>query len=596
MISLWAEPGEGHAMLLRHAAIRALVDCGCDHHHRLGAALHAAANDLDPALDEESEIEEAEQELDNSGRNAGYWPKIKEKLLSLSSSQDAEEAVREWVYTDMWVKDDGDCELCGYHPIKYHFKIENQITRNVLVVGSECIYNYLTIPGVPDPMVLKRRLNQLRTRMKADAAGLSSNDSTRQFQEIEMLERSLYQRVQVLASPEKDFDAKDVERSLAEVVRLYTSLKFVPTGTFKSCQEASKALGKMVKFIDVVRKRAKILQGYSVGQTISAIMRLRADEDKKANLVKLKGFVDDVGKLGSLAEVVSRGWDSLRESRDAITDSIERDLQKASQQLEGRYADELQFLQHYEYLYYTLKNAVLIQKSEMNTSARAAIDYIQSDEFLSSSTLGRQIPSFTPQTVLGGSSNRLIHAGEQITRIVDTVRGNRAKWAYEAVVRQGYDLTQAEVFRIWLECLDEGVLSTEDAEPDKLVDQFNSPAVQKIARKIAPKAIPDEGLTVIEAMTKAWRVDVEAAWKRMSPENTWEADFCRDLTAKFLTGRQTALTFNQMGVIKRKLQGKPATPNMWEEMERQLEARYVRTKSAEVEAQPTDSYSMWRSP
>ncbi len=566
-------------MLVRHAAILATKDCS---HHRWGAVV-AAAEFLDPSLDEEAEIDEAEAELDDISSNKGYWPKIKEKLLSLSSSSEATEAVREWIYTDMWVGDEGTCELCGFHPIKYHFKIVNQITRNSLVVGSECIYNYLEIPGVPSPVILKRRLNQLRARLKELAEGVDQSDANlRQFQEIGMLERILYQRIQVLAAPDTDFDADEAARSVSEVVQIYASLHFVPTGAFKTCQEASKQLSQLRRFIASVAKRAKKLEGFSAARTVEAIMRLRTDADKKANLSKMKGFLDDLGKLGNLTEVVSRGWDSLREAREVIVNGIEKEYQTASQQLRGRYEDELAFLRRYEYLHAALRSAVTHQRKVMSISAQAAIKFIQSDAFIENPQKGRQTAVFTPKTTLEESSDPLVLTGSSIVRIVDMVRGNRAKWAYDALIRKGYKLTQPDMLRIWLECLNAGVIKHWGMEPEKsiemLITQFGSDAVQKIVRAIVPDAAPAD-MTVVEAMTQAWGLDAEEAFKRLDPKNAKESRMATDLLDKFLAGR-TALTFNQASILKRKLNTKAVDPNMWEELKSKLQQRQDRSKLA----------------
>ena len=118
---------------------------------------------LDPAMSEQ-ELDNAEKELDvkQVGRSGAYWPRIRAKILETSSSTDIDEAVKEWKHMRTWMAKNGVCELCGHHPIVYHFLIENRVNNKTLVVGSECIYNYLEVPGVPDPATLKKRLNQLR--------------------------------------------------------------------------------------------------------------------------------------------------------------------------------------------------------------------------------------------------------------------------------------------------------------------------------------------------------------------------------------------------------------------------------------------------
>jgi hypothetical protein len=58
---------------------------------------------IDASLDEESEIEEGLEDLASAeaigrqGRNSPYWPKIRERLLQFSSTDNVDEAIREWV-------------------------------------------------------------------------------------------------------------------------------------------------------------------------------------------------------------------------------------------------------------------------------------------------------------------------------------------------------------------------------------------------------------------------------------------------------------------------------------------------------------------
>lgn len=56
----------------------------------------------------------------------------------------------------------GVCEMCGHHPITWHFIVENLRTYQPLVVGSECVGNWQTILAergwVPDYIVFPERL------------------------------------------------------------------------------------------------------------------------------------------------------------------------------------------------------------------------------------------------------------------------------------------------------------------------------------------------------------------------------------------------------------------------------------------------------
>ena len=71
---------------------------------------------------------------------------VKNNLLPLSDNKiEIDVALKEWLYTGEAYDLEADtetCELCGYPSIQYQFQIENFITRNVLLVGSECIKKF----------------------------------------------------------------------------------------------------------------------------------------------------------------------------------------------------------------------------------------------------------------------------------------------------------------------------------------------------------------------------------------------------------------------------------------------------------------------
>lgn len=66
-------------------------------------------------------------------------------LLPHSIAQTLTAAILEWVYSGNFLDleaNDGVCELCGQHDLRYHFEIENRETLGDLMVGSECIKRF----------------------------------------------------------------------------------------------------------------------------------------------------------------------------------------------------------------------------------------------------------------------------------------------------------------------------------------------------------------------------------------------------------------------------------------------------------------------
>lgn len=75
------------------------------------------------------------------------WAKTSAKnILPLSSEKSRLDiAIREWIYQgNMYDLEEPseECELCEHPEIRYQFEIINTITRNTMLVGSECINKF----------------------------------------------------------------------------------------------------------------------------------------------------------------------------------------------------------------------------------------------------------------------------------------------------------------------------------------------------------------------------------------------------------------------------------------------------------------------
>jgi hypothetical protein len=72
--------------------------------------------------------------------------KIHQHILAISQEdQKVDQALREWRFNGAF-RDHGAptarCGLCGNTGLRYHFRIVNQLTGEVLWVGSQCILNF----------------------------------------------------------------------------------------------------------------------------------------------------------------------------------------------------------------------------------------------------------------------------------------------------------------------------------------------------------------------------------------------------------------------------------------------------------------------
>jgi hypothetical protein len=106
---------------------------------------------------------------------------VKKNLLPLSKEKtDLNQALSEWFYTgDTYdlTHPEEDCELCDHPGIRFQFEIKNQHTKEVLLIGSECILRF-SISAIDDEGNV---LDQVSTTKKVhqDRRKLISNARTK---------------------------------------------------------------------------------------------------------------------------------------------------------------------------------------------------------------------------------------------------------------------------------------------------------------------------------------------------------------------------------------------------------------------------------
>jgi hypothetical protein len=97
---------------------------------------------------------------------SSYPQRVRDNILPLSVGASLPEAFEEWSFTEHMI-DCGEpietCQLCEHEELRYHFEIKNALTRETLLVGSQCIlkFNISVFEG-------GRRLALTETKKKLD--------------------------------------------------------------------------------------------------------------------------------------------------------------------------------------------------------------------------------------------------------------------------------------------------------------------------------------------------------------------------------------------------------------------------------------------
>lgn len=79
------------------------------------------------------------------------FPLIRKNIMENSSSEEFEEARREWEFTAILQEDEPEfvdhCEICNSANLEANYKIMNQVSRKSFLVGSSCIKRFIILGG-----------------------------------------------------------------------------------------------------------------------------------------------------------------------------------------------------------------------------------------------------------------------------------------------------------------------------------------------------------------------------------------------------------------------------------------------------------------
>lgn len=105
-----------------------------------------------------------------------YPQRVWDNILPLSIADTLPKAFEEWSFTEYTVDHEEPvetCQLCDQPELRYHFQIQNSLTKHVLWVGSKCILKFeLSVfeEGQKlSPANAKKKLERLVQKMRLES-------------------------------------------------------------------------------------------------------------------------------------------------------------------------------------------------------------------------------------------------------------------------------------------------------------------------------------------------------------------------------------------------------------------------------------------
>lgn len=319
-------------------------------------------------VDSLPEIEEGLQEIEDAltPQAKAYWNRARASILRNSSDQDIDNAVKEWIYDgQVWYQPGGTCELCGKHPISYHFPIKNKVTGNRISVGSECIQNYLHIPGYGSPEEIKKKLLAARSRLVKQRKGLS--DTLDAFYEAEELSIKLIDLYSRLSVGGKDFDFKEYERTLADLSYRFSSIDEESSRAVQTLRYTT--LARLITLAESLGKRTRKVVVTGPVTMVKAAMNVRNDEEKVTLLKRIQELMTDLLKAGEPSEFVSRMTDNLADALKGLLLKVSDRMIELETQINRATEGTLAKLRPYNELYGTYEKAIELSRKNLHEKA-----------------------------------------------------------------------------------------------------------------------------------------------------------------------------------------------------------------------------------
>ena len=561
--------------------------------------IYAAAKGKKPtvnvdALDTIEELEgalkdiEAGEVIGRAGRNSSYWPKIRERLLKNSSSPDLEEAKDEWQADGLPYISDGTCELCDYTPIKYHFPIKNRVNGKGLVIGSECIHNYLEIDSFESTAEIKKRLLAQIHLLRKQERGEDTSEQLKAVGDVFETKSKVLRIIESISSGQPDLDILEYQTVLQEATHICNHLGIKNTA-WKSAQETLFAITKVIRFRTSIKATQK-LADEGLMTLAKAILAKRDPMEKKQLLEQYLKLLSTVAQYGPSKEVVSRTWGAIAQRRNTLLEIITQKCDKSKSDLAEVYREELAIASPYRHLKSILEEGLQAQRALFDSQLKVVEKAMESENFIDeiqkeSSVVSQALNlEFLPD--LENSDGSSQQAAAQVGKFLNLVSGGGFREII-AIVQDLYKLSGvrdlAGVKITLLRAANEQVVDA-DVFGKKSVEEFESllrgkdkkalSIIEAEIDEVAALIKATGNLRVYEKMGQDLDFDVQKAYKLYTKDREFENTFCSDILQRWKEGRIRSLSAAQMGNIQKQITMKgrqgEVRNSMWDALRSEL--------------------------
>ena len=551
-----------------------------------------------------SDIDEAIQDLEQGeaigrkGRNSEYWPKIRERLLEASSSDNIDEAIREWESNGLPFISHGTCELCDKTPIKYHFPIRNRTSGNKFIVGCECIYHYLEIGGYEAPAAIMKKLNAQKAILKKMDKGLVDEDDLATLSRIDAIETYLRRVIAALAGGASDLDIVEYSEALYEVVFVCNTLN-IKNSSSKVGSDAYIVSKKIERKMKAVRAKQKFT-GNGLGALTSAIMSKRKLDEKFEILSDYFDLVTDLADLGTASQVISISWGAVAERKDSLLDSVQKKCDKGKNQLTEDYRFECNLVRQYKNLSNILETGLKAQRDlfdqqlETVRSALTRSDFIEQIQKESSAVSQALHLEFYPD--LSNSDGTAQKAAYNVGQFAEFVgKGGYAK--VQEAIEELYKLgrggvrdtagVQIAIFKAADEALiDADVMGAKAISAfEDLVRSKDKRALELVVKEVdevSELVKETQGIKVVQKMSDDLDIDVQRLFQVFTTNTPADTSFCMDIFDRWQAGTLKSLTPDQTRTIQKRFtavgRSGEVRNSVWNHLKGKLMARYTLLK------------------
>jgi len=579
-----------------------LAACG----KRFGHLTASLSDDIkiSPSMDEVSEIEEGLEDIEEAlkreknPRSGPYWPKIRETLLQNSSSQDIDEAIKEWDRDGLPYISREVCQLCGKNPIKFCFPIKNRVAGNRLIVGCECIHNYLVISGYEAPEALKKLLTSQLNLLKKKEKGEASEEELVAGTKVYDVEHQIRRRLGLITKGAKDFDLREYAESVNSIVVVGNHLS-LKDPAISAAESVLKFIKPVQSFMEKTRKAQKF-DGYGLSALTTVVMAKRKPEVKLAALETLLSGISRLFDAGLPNDVISRGWDSIAQGKVQLIEKVAKKCDQGKAMVLSDYRYELDATTQYEHLNFMIDQGLEGVRKTFDDQLRQVRETVEDPEFIDkiqrqSGAVAKILSlSFYPNLA---SSDSVVerNAWKTIEFVRAINRGRNVIDLVSASLEKTYNVggsikDLAGIKVALLTAGDDGVLDVDIMGDDAITDfakrvEAKDPKVLEIVQKkvkdLAELVKRTGNQRVFEAMSEQLEFDVERVYKLYSALNEFENSFCSDILTQWESGHLNSLSPGRMSNIKtqlvRKARIKEVQDSMWEKLHSRLMAKLKST-------------------